>query len=213
MEKINLKGTNSIDCNIDLKITYTDQVDESDILVDIRNQRSFISEHIKDSLYVSHSGLTAYLNWFISTDEDILFVTENQEKKYLNNLFLDMRRIGYNGKLSFLSGGMDKWNKEGRDVVKAKYILPAEVKDRINEISLLDIREESEFEVIKPIEGSIEIPMEEIKERYSELPKDKTICVVCASGIRSTTVSSFLEQKNIDTSILLGGIEAWKNLD
>lgn len=213
MEKINLKGRDSIDCNIDLKVKYTEQVRESGHIVDIRNQRAFIGEHIKDSIYVAHSGLSSYLNWFVPTKEDILFITDNQEKEYLNNLYLDMRRIGYNENLSFLAGGIQKWNKEARDVVESKYVLPEEIQDRIEEFTILDIRKESEFGDIKPMKGSILIPMEEIKDRYDELPSGKTICVVCASGIRSTTVSSFLEQKNIDTSILLGGVEAWKNLD
>ncbi len=213
MERINLKGIDAIDCNLDLRVKYTEEVKESGRLVDIRNQRAFIGEHIEGSLFVVYVGLTAHLNWFVSTDEDILFITDNQEKDYLNNLYLDMRRIGYKGKLSFLAGGIEAWNKEARVVIKSKYISPKEIKDKIHELIILDVRGESEFEDIKPIEGSIKIPMEEIKDRYEELPKGKTICIVCATGKRALTVSSFLEQKNIDTSILLGGIRAWKNLD
>ena len=213
MEKVNLKGIASIDCNIDLKIKYIEEVKEIDTLVDIRNQKAFIGEHIEDSLYISHSGLTAHLNWFVCTDEDIVFVIDNQEKEYLKNLYLDMKRIGYNGKLSFLAGGIENWNKEARNIVKSKYIIAEELEDKINDVTILDIREESEFKDIKPIEGSIKIPMEEIKYRYDELPEGKTICVVCASSRRATTVSSFLEQKSMNTSILLGGMKAWKNLD
>ena len=214
MEKINLKGIGSIGCNINLKIKYSNQVKESGSkIVDIRNQRSFLGEHIEDSLYVEPSSITSFLNWFISTEEDIIFVTENQEAEYLNKLYLDMRRVGYRGELSFLANGLDDWNKESRKVKASKYTLADEIKGKINELTILDIRKESEFKDIDPIKGSITIPMEEIKNRYSELPKDKTIYVVCASGIRSTTVASFLEQKNIKTSILLGGIEAYENLD
>lgn len=214
MEKINLLGTDPIGCNIDFKIKYTDQIkNTSSKLVDIRNQRAFLGEHIEDSLYVEPSGITSYLNWFVPTDEDLIFITENQDKDYLNGLYLDMRRIGYRGELSFLAEGLSEWNKEARDVEESEYVLPADIRDRVSEMTILDIRKESEFEGVEPMKGSITIPMEEIKDRYEELPKDKTICVVCASGIRSTTVASFLEQKNIKTSILLGGVEAWKNLD
>lgn len=214
MEEINLKGTKPIDCNINLNIKYTNEIEDSNsTLVDIRNQRAFLSGHIKESIYIEHSGITSFLNWFVPTNEDIIFITDSQEIDYLNNLYLDMRRIGYNGKLSFLANGMNSWNKEARDVKKTRYVLAEELKNEKENVVLLDIREEDEFKENKPIEGSIKIPMQEIKKRFYELPKDETIYIICASGIRSTTVSSFLEQKNIKTSILLGGMEAYKNLD
>lgn len=212
MEEVNLKGTEPIDCNINLNIKYTNEIEDSNSrLVDIRNQQSFLSEHIKNSIYIERSGLASFLNWFVPTKENITFITDSQEVDYLNDLYLDMRRIGYNGKLSFLSNGIKTWNKEAREVKESKYVLANELKEE--KPVLLDIREEYEFEKIKPIEGSIKIPMQEIKKRFNELPKGETIYIICASGIRSTTVSSFLEQKNIKTSILLGGIEAYKNLE
>ena len=213
MEEINLAGTEPIGYPIDLKIKYTDEIEKSSSkLVDIRNQKAFLAEHIKDSLYVEASAISSYLNWFVGTDESLIFITDKQDKDYLNKLYIDMRRIGYDEKLSFLAGALDDWNKQARDVEQSDYSLPSDIRNEVSELTILDIREESEFEDIKPLKGSILIPMEEIKDRYNEIPKDKTICVVCASGIRSTTVASFLEQKNIKTSILLGGIEAWNNL-
>ncbi len=214
MEEINLIGTETIGCNINLKINYTKDVIQSDAkLIDIRSQKSFLTQHIEDSLYINESSISSYLNWFISTDEDVTFITNNQQEHHLNNLYLDMRRIGYRGELSFLVNGLTDWDRECRKKISSNYIIAKEFKEKTDEVTVLDIRLEKEFEDIESIEGSIKIPFEEIKERYDELPKDKTIYIVCATGVRSTTVSSFLEQKGIKNSILLGGMEAWENLD
>lgn len=214
MEKINLVGRETLGCNINLKIKYTKDVVKSDAtLIDIRSQKSFITQHIESSLYINESSISSYLNWFISTEKDITFITDNQAKDYLNNLYLDMRRIGYRGELSFLVNGLVDWDRECREIIASKYILAKDLKEITDKVTVLDIRLEEEFEDIKPIDGSIKIPFEKIKERYNELPKDTTIYIACATGVRSTTVSSFLEQKNIRNSILLGGMEAFENLD
>lgn len=214
MEQNNLKGHESIDCNPIIKVLNSKDIDiEKDTLIDLRNQRAFLAEHIENAIYIEREGLSSYLNWFVKTDKTITFITDNQESDYLNSLFLDMRRIGYKEELSFLANGMKEWNRNALDVVETKFILPNELRDKLNESVVLDIREPSEFSEIQPIEGSILIRLEEIADRFSELPKDKLIYVVCASGIRSTTVSSYLTQRGFDTSVLLGGINAWKNLD
>jgi rhodanese-related sulfurtransferase len=54
------------------------------------------------------------------------------------------------------------------------------------------------------------IPIEEISDRYKEIPKDKDIVVVCPSGIRSNIVASFLKTKGIETKVLIGGLESLK---
>lgn len=214
MEKINLIGTETLGCNISLKVKYTEDIVKSDAkLIDIRSQKSFITQHIENSLYINQSSISSYINWFISTDKDITFITDNQDRDYLNNLYLDMRRIGYIGELSFLVNGLVDWDRECRQIVSSNHILAKDLKEIVQKARVLDIRLKEEFEDIKPIEGSIKIPFEEIKERYRELPKDETIYIACATGVRSTTVSSFLEQKGIRNSILLGGMEAFENLD
>lgn len=214
MEVVNLKGIRAIDCNIDFKIKHVNDIKcGRDNIVDIRKSQSFLGAHIKKSIYVDYSDLSSYLNWFLSTDKDITFITDSQEVDYLNNLYLDMRRIGYNGELSFLADALNAWEKECKDVAKTSYILAKDIKDKSDEIVILDVREKNELEVVKAIDGSINISMQEITSRYEELPEGKTIYVVCASGSRATTVSSFLEKKNIDTCILLGGLNALRSLD
>ncbi|HKV90741.1 MAG TPA: rhodanese-like domain-containing protein [Thermoplasmata archaeon] len=90
---------------------------------------------------------------------------------------------------------------------------PEEVAERIRshpeEYVLLDVRELDERE-IGSIEPSMHIPMNEVPNRLSEIPKDKKLIVYCHHGNRSMMVASYLHGAGYrDLSNLEGGIDAW----
>jgi sulfur-carrier protein adenylyltransferase/sulfurtransferase len=84
-----------------------------------------------------------------------------------------------------------------------------QLKDNSELHELIDVREEYEYETAN-IGGKL-IPMGEVAERISEIPKDKKVIVHCRSGKRSATVIQFLETQHGYTNLhnLKGGILAW----
>ncbi len=58
---------------------------------------------------------------------------------------------------------------------------------------LLDVRTAGEFRRGR-IEGATNIPIEEIRDRLAELPKNRTILVYCLTGVRSYFVCRILQQ-------------------
>jgi rhodanese-related sulfurtransferase len=55
--------------------------------------------------------------------------------------------------------------------------------------------------------------MSQIQLRLDEIPKDRPIMVICASGNRSTGVTSFLlEQGWEDVGSVAGGMDGWARL-
>lgn len=77
------------------------------------------------------------------------------------------------------------------------------------DLVVLDVREPWELEIAH-LEGTLDIPMNEIPERLSELPKDKPVAVLCRSGARSLRVTEYLRARGYDlTSNVAGGILAW----
>lgn len=92
------------------------------------------------------------------------------------------------------------------DLVDASTV--AAVKER-SEVFLLDVREPSEY-AAGHIPGINLIPMGEVPNRLSEIPKDKTVIVSCQSGRRSSQIASFLrEQGYSHVHDLQGGFGAW----
>ena len=75
--------------------------------------------------------------------------------------------------------------------------------------TIIDVREQGEYDQAH-IAGSILIPMSAFVHRIAELPKDRTLHVLCATGNRSGRVTAYLEQEGFDAVNVAGGITAWQ---
>lgn len=83
--------------------------------------------------------------------------------------------------------------------------------DRGDDFLLIDVREASEFEIVR-IPGSVLIPLGNFIDgsALKNLPKDKEIIVHCHSGGRSATALSILKNADFrDVTHVKGGILAW----
>ncbi len=90
---------------------------------------------------------------------------------------------------------------------------PQEVAEKLKHgpgrVLLLDVREPDERE-LAAIEPSLHIPMRDVPQRLSELPKEREVVVYCHSGTRSAMIAAFLEGKGYpNVANLSGGIDAW----
>jgi NADPH-dependent 2,4-dienoyl-CoA reductase/sulfur reductase-like enzyme/rhodanese-related sulfurtransferase len=73
---------------------------------------------------------------------------------------------------------------------------------------LLDVRRADE-RVKGFIPGSIHIPLDEIRSRMNELPRDREIIVYCQSGQRSYFACRILAQNGFRAHNLTGGFQTW----
>lgn len=80
-----------------------------------------------------------------------------------------------------------------------------EGRDKNNTI-LVDVRSEIEH-ANGHIEGSINIPVDDLRGRLNELDPSKEIWVYCQVGLRGYTASRILQQKGYRVKNLTGGIK------
>ncbi|MDR6458006.1 rhodanese-related sulfurtransferase [Chryseobacterium vietnamense] len=73
---------------------------------------------------------------------------------------------------------------------------------------ILDVRTEKEY-ATGHIEGSVNISLGTIRERYMELDPKKTYITVCSHGLRSVKVENILKEKGFQ-QVYNGG--AWTDL-
>jgi rhodanese-related sulfurtransferase len=95
----------------------------------------------------------------------------------------------------------------------AHELTPAEFRrrwpDPQDEVVLLDVREPDELARAR-LPEALHIPMREVPGRMGELPRDKTIVVMCHVGGRSARVTQFLLANGFERVFnLRGGIDAW----
>lgn len=73
---------------------------------------------------------------------------------------------------------------------------------------LLDVRTPEEF-ATGHISGAVNIPLQSLQSRLSEVPNDMPVIVYCRSGNRSAQASQILSQANYPTIFDMGGIIDW----
>jgi rhodanese-related sulfurtransferase len=76
---------------------------------------------------------------------------------------------------------------------------------------LLDVREPGEF-VKGHVPKATNLPLSQLRDRYSELPKDRAIWVCCAVGQRAYYATRFLRQHGYPSHNLSGGYMTYKML-
>lgn len=74
---------------------------------------------------------------------------------------------------------------------------------------LLDIREDFELATGK-LPESLQIPLSQLRDRLSELPKDQTIYVYCQVGLRGYNAVRVLMQNGFDAKNIDGGLKTYK---
>jgi rhodanese-related sulfurtransferase len=79
-------------------------------------------------------------------------------------------------------------------------------------VFLLDVRTPGEYGQ-GHIPGAVLIPMTQVPGRLEEIPREKKVVVVCASGARSAAVARFLDGKGYPwVANLQGGVFDWSGL-
>ena len=73
---------------------------------------------------------------------------------------------------------------------------------------VVDVREPGEY-VGGHVPGATLVPMGQLPSRLPELPQDKPIYVICASGNRSLSMTSFLIRAGHEAYSVTGGTGAW----
>ena len=82
-------------------------------------------------------------------------------------------------------------------------------RDEATAITILDVREPAEIAQAS-LAGTVNIPMNEIPERFSELDQQQPIVVMCHGGLRSRQVAAYLISRGFENVFnLAGGIDAW----
>ncbi|EPP5331393.1 FAD-dependent oxidoreductase [Vibrio harveyi] len=86
--------------------------------------------------------------------------------------------------------------------------------DEIDNLSedqvLLDVRNPGELESVGFIDGAINIPVDQLRQRMNELPKDKEIVIYCQVGLRGNVAYRQLVNSGFKARNLLGGYRTYK---
>lgn len=115
------------------------------------------------------------------------------------------------------SGAVDettKWGPVVRTFAGGLEIDPAWIAEHRREVTIVDVREAAELGgELGRIDGSIHVPLGELRARLAEVPRDKPVICVCRSGRRSAQATAILEKAGVrQVANAAGGMIGWRTL-
>lgn len=181
-------------------------------IVDVRDEGAFCTSHIPNSLYIPKGSLASYLGWFVDVETPIYFLTNEFSEASLTFLYMTCRRTGFDNTAGFLGSGIIEWETRGGEINSIETVSPADLKQRLSasrDIVILDVRKNEELARARSLDNSIHIPLHDLKVRAQELPDNRPIYILCASGVRSTIAASILKMAGKKPAVILGGLVGW----
>lgn len=183
-------------------------VEEGITVVDVRDGDSYKAGHLPNSINImSRTEGDKYETWLgaiIEPNEPFYLAVSSVED--IDELLERTAKIGYEKQMKGVITLGEKVSNKSDDFDLKNF------KENKDKYTIVDIRNESELAEGKIFDDAIGIPLNELRNRADELPKDKPFVVHCAGGYRSAAGSSILENKFKDQKIfdLSDAIEDFK---
>ncbi|MCC6181983.1 MAG: MBL fold metallo-hydrolase [Bacteroidia bacterium] len=163
------------------------------IILDVRTQQEFATEHIPNSIFIGIDG--QFAPWVGTVIPDlkqaiIIVAPSDREQETVTRL----SRVGYDNCLGYINGGVTAWKEAGENTDAVTSISAAQFAEKLsNQLTVLDVRKPGEFNASHLVEASSK-PLDFIDEWVKTLPKDKEYHIHCAGGYRSMIAASILKR-------------------
>jgi Zn-dependent hydrolases, including glyoxylases len=182
-------------------------MDEGVVILDVRHGKKFGAGHIPNSYGIRvDAPLTTWAGWLIPFGSRIVLVGESTEQ--IVAATRQLIRIGFDDLVGTLEGGIDAWARE-YSVERITSIDTKELRERLNEVMLIDVRQRSEWDE-GHIPGAIHFEGGRVAWESLPFPHDQPLAIQCSSGNRSMSVSSVLRRRGYQNVIQVeGGIKQW----
>ena len=179
-------------------------------ILDVRDAAEFAMAHLAGSINIGLGG--QYATWagtVLDRAKPIVIIAEPGREQ---EAAVRLGRIGFDHVKGYLQGGMEALAGRPDLVWPTERISAPMVAEELASADpplLLDIRSPREW-ATNHIASSVNIPLNHLKERIAEIPRDRRIAVHCAGGYRSSIAASILHQDGITNLIdMAGGLAAW----
>lgn len=177
-------------------------------VVDLRSRMAFAEGHVAGSFNFEGEGkLATYLAWLMPWGKPVTLLADSRER--ITEAQRELARVGIDRPAAAATGDPAGWVRAGEELAsfpRARFADLAEVRERGDEVVVLDVRRDSE-RAGGHIDGSVHIPVHELHGRIAEVP-DGTVWVHCAGGMRAAIAASLLDAAGRDVVAVDDGFDA-----
>jgi hydroxyacylglutathione hydrolase len=179
-------------------------------VLDTRNANDYSAKHLAESINVGLKGQFAtWCGTILDATKPIILICEPGTEQ---ESAMRLGRIGFDGVKGYLDGGIQSV-KDHDSLRTLRRVSPKDLHGRMRGEApplVLDVRNHSEF-AQKRITGVMHIPLNELRNRCGEIPRDRHIVVHCAGGYRSSIALGILQAAGLAEAVdMIGGIGQWE---
>jgi hydroxyacylglutathione hydrolase len=181
-------------------------------VLDTRDGADYEGAHLAGAVNVGLGG--SFATWcgtLLARDRPIVIVAApGRELEAATRL----GRIGFDNVAGHLAGGMQALDGRPELVARIERVTAGSLAEQLvaSQVPLvIDVRAPGEWEE-RRIEGSVNVPLSRLAEHLDELPADRPLVVLCASGYRSAIAAGVLARAGFaHVHDLVGGLAAWES--
>jgi len=179
-------------------------------LLDVRDAIDFEGAHLAGAINIGIQG--KYATWcgtILDHKRPIVVIAEVGKEE---EAVMRLGRIGFDNVDGYLASGMDALRNHPELVHKIERVTAVALQELLHTNTpptVVDVRSEKEWKT-GHVSGSVNIPLNHLRERISEIAKDRTLVVHCEGGYRSAIAASLLAGAGrSDVLDMVGGFKAW----
>jgi rhodanese-related sulfurtransferase len=179
-------------------------------LLDVRDAIDFEGAHLAGAINIGIQG--KYATWcgtVLDQKRPIVVIAEVGKEE---EAVMRLGRIGFDNVAGYLAGGMDALRDRPELIGKIDRITAVALAEQLTSSTpptVVDVRSEKEW-AAGHLAGSMNIPLNHLRDRAAEISKDRGVVVHCEGGYRSAIAASVLSQAGRpDVLDMVGGFKAW----
>lgn len=166
------------------------------VAIDIRGARSFSRSHIAGSFHIStRANFPTLAGWVIPPESPIVLISAREEE--LTEAWDQLHRVGLDRIEGQLLTGIEGWETEGFPMDSLPLLELDEFLALLKSAEpplVVDVRSAAEF-ASGHIPESINIPVADLRTRYTEVPPDRAAVLTCSGGYIGSLGCSLLKQR------------------
>jgi hydroxyacylglutathione hydrolase len=189
-----------------------DAVRQGACVVDLRDPATFGESHVPGAInvWIESPQFADRVSWFAPAGVPLVLLPQGPSD--LERAVGGLSRVGVDQVVGYIDRGMIEWRSQGLPVERVPQITVYDLAawlDEGREVAVIDVREAFEWRE-GHIAGAIHLPMLEAVGRRDECPAHRPKAVLCAGGLRSSTVISVLKRHGVGGWFnVTGGMTAW----
>jgi hydroxyacylglutathione hydrolase len=196
-------------------VEASDALERGALVIDLRTAAEHAAGHLPGSLSIpAGTSFGTWLGWVVpDPDRPLILVLRTSDD--WDDAVRQALRIGFESIAGYLRGGYIGWAEAGLPTEVGGALEVTELAARLDRGGpgapiVIDVRQASEFEA-GHLAGSLAIGAGDLPDRLDQLPRDRPIATICASGYRASVAASLLRAAGFNhVDWVASGVPAWE---